>query len=79
MKISLKICFNFNDVMSVCLCVGMCMCILVPKKVRTLELLIVGIIGSCKKWTLFLGMNLYQGLSYVFSPINISELSDIRK
>lgn len=65
--------------MSVCLCVGVCMCILVPKKVRTLELLTVGITGSCKKWTLFLGMNLYQGLSYVSSPINILKLSDIRK
>lgn len=76
MKISIKICFNFNDVMSVCLCVGMCMHIQVPKKIRTLELLVVGITGSCKKWTLFLGMNLYQGLSFVSSPINIL---DIRK
>lgn len=58
MKISLKICFNFNDVMAVCLCVGMCMCILVPKKARTLELLIVGITGSCKKMDLIPGNEL---------------------
>lgn len=46
-KISLKICFEFNYAMSVCLCMGMCF--LVPKKIRRLGLLLVGITGSCQK------------------------------
>lgn len=44
--------------MSVCLCVGMCMGMLVSKEVRPLDLVIAGIVESCQKADLVPGNKL---------------------
>lgn len=54
--------------MSLCLCMGMCMCMLGPKKVRPLDLLIAGITRSCQETDFSLGNKL---VCHISSPVNI--------
>lgn len=58
-KICFKILFNFNYVMLVCIYVCMWMCILAPKKVRPLNLLVARIIRRCKRPDLVSGNEIF--------------------
>ena len=54
--------------MLVCICVCMGMCILAPKKVRPLSLLVPGIIGRCKRSDLVSGNEIFFTLQPCLWP-----------